>query len=286
MDVGFVGLGNMGAGMAGRLVDAGHVVAVWNRNSAKAAPLVARGARQAASPADAARAGIVFTMLADNAALEAVTQGANGILSAGEGVLHISCSTVSVELTERLTETHRARGQRFVSAPVLGRPDVAAAGGLSVMAAGADEDVARCQPLFAAIGQKVLRMGAEPRMATATKLAANFSIAAVIETVSEAFRIAGEHGVEAERMAEFFVETNFGSRMMGVYAPIIAAQRFEPAGFPMRLGRKDIGLALDAAGNADVPVARLIAERMNRIIAVDGGERDWSALGQPPKSRG
>lgn len=284
MDVGFVGLGQMGAGMAGRLLDAGHGVTVWNRDPAKAAALVARGARAAASPAEAARAGIVFTMLADDAALQAVTEGDGGILAAGEGVLHISCSTVSVALTERLTETHRARGQRFVSAQVLGRPDVAAAGGLVVIAAGADEDLARCRPLFEVVGSKLLVMGPEPRMAAVTKLAANASIGALIETLSEAFRIAGAHGVAPARMAEFFAETNFGSRIMGVYAPLIAAERFEPAGFPLRLGRKDVGLALDAAGDADLPVARLLAERMDAIIAADGGTRDWSALSQPVKA--
>ncbi len=283
MDVGFVGIGQMGAGMAGRLLDAGHAVAVWNRDPAKVAALVARGARHARSPADAARAGIVFTMLANDEALQAVTEGADGLLSGGEGVLHISCSTVSIALTEQLTEKHRARGQRFVAAPVLGRPNVAAAGGLAIVTAGADEDIARCQSLFDVIGQKVLCMGAEPKMAVATKLAANFSIAALIETMAEAFRIVGAHGVEASRMADFFNETNFGSRIMGVYAPLIAEQRFWPAGFPMRLGRKDVGLALDAAGpDADVPFARLIADRMDRLIAADGGERDWSALGQPP----
>lgn len=283
MDVGFVGIGQMGAGMAGRLLEAGHKVAVWNRDVSKAAALVARGARLADSPADAAKAGIVFTMLANDQALEAVTEGADGLLTAGEGVLHVSCSTVSIALTERLTEEHRARGQRFVSAQVLGRPNVAAAGGLAIMTAGADEDVARCQPLFDVMGQKVICMGTEPKMAVATKLAANFSIAAIVETITEAFRIAGAHGVEASRMADFFIETNFGSRMMGVYAPLIAEQRFWPAGFPMRLGRKDIGFALDAAGaDADVPFARLIAERMDKLIAADGGERDWSALGQPP----
>jgi 3-hydroxyisobutyrate dehydrogenase-like beta-hydroxyacid dehydrogenase len=285
MEAGFVGLGQMGSGMAGRLVAAGHAVTVWNRDPAKAEPLVAQGARRAESPAAAARAGgIVFTMLANDAALEAVTQGAEGILAAGEGVLHVSCSTVSVALTERLEVAHRSAGQRFVSAQVLGRPDVAAAGQLSIITAGAQEDLARCRPLFEAIGQKVLTMGDRPAMAAATKLAANFSIAAVIETLSEAFRIAGVHGVAAETMADFFVETNFGSRMMGVYGPMIAAERFEPAGFPLRLGRKDVGLALDAAGtDTDLPVARLLAGRMDAIIAADGGKRDWSALGQPPK---
>jgi 3-hydroxyisobutyrate dehydrogenase-like beta-hydroxyacid dehydrogenase len=285
MDMGFVGLGQMGSGMAARLVAAGHRVTVWNRDTAKTEPLVADGATRAASPAEAARAGVVFTMLANDAALEAVTEGRDGILSAGEGVLHVSCSTVSVALTERLDAAHRAAGQRFVSAQVLGRPDVAAAGGLSVMAAGAAEDIERCRPLFEAIGQKLLVMGDRPAMAVATKLAANFSIAAVIEMLSEAFRIAGVHGVASERMAEFFVETNFGSRMMGVYGPLIAAQTFEPAGFPLKLGRKDVGLALDAGGEeTELPFGRLLAARMDAIIAADGGVRDWSALGQPPKA--
>ena len=281
MDVGFVGLGQMGTGMAARLVDADHAVAVWNRDAAKAAPLVGRGARQAVSPAEATKGGIVITMLANDAALEAVTEGEGGILAAGEGILHISCSTVSVALTERLEAAHRAKGQRFVSAPVLGRPDAAAAGLLSIMVGGAEEDIARCQPLFEAMGQKLLRMGDKPAAAIAAKLAANFSIATIIEMLSEAFRIAGAHGVEATRMVELFVETNFGSRMIGNYGPMIAEQRFEPAGFPLRLGRKDVGLALDAAGDADVAIARLLAARMDAIIAAGGGERDWSSLGQP-----
>lgn len=281
MDVGFVGLGQMGAAMAGRLVDGGHTVAVWNRDPAKAAALAARGARVAASPAAAASSGIVVTMLADDAALAAVTGGDDGILAAGEGVLHLSCSTVSVGLTDRLAALHRDAGQSLVSAPVLGRPDVAAAGQLSVIAAGAEADLARCAPLFAAIGQRVVAMGAEPGMAAAAKLAANAAIAAVIETLTEALAVAGARGVAAPAMVELFVATDFGSRMFGNYGRMIAAQAFEPAGFPMRLGRKDIGLGLDAAGDAELPLLRLLAARIDAIIAAGGGERDWSALGQP-----
>ena len=284
MELGFIGLGQMGAGMAARLIEAGHDVTVWNRDRAKAEPLASKGARVAESPAAAARAGVVFTMLANDAAVEAVAFGEAGIIAAGSDVLHVACSTVSVALTERLAAAHREAGQRFVSAQVLGRPDVAAAGQLSIIAAGADADLDVCAPLFDVIGGKTLRMGAEPAMAAATKLAANFSIAAIIETVSEALRIAGVHGVAASRMVDFLVETNFGSRMVGVYAPLIAAERFEPAGFPITLGRKDVGLALAAAGDADVPFAHLLAERMDAIIAADGGVRDWSALGQPPKA--
>ncbi|WP_335740093.1 NAD-binding protein [Roseomonas gilardii] len=176
-------------------------------------------------------------------------------------MLHVSCSTVSVALTERR----------------------AAAGKLSVIAAGTAEALDRLAPLFGAIGAKTLRMGERPAMAAATKLAANFGIAAVIELVSEQMRIAGSQGVPAARFAEFLTETDFGSRMMGVYAPMIAAGRFELAGFPMTLERKDVGLALEAAGEAEVPVARLLAERMDAIIRADGGERDWAALGQAPK---
>lgn len=282
MKVGFIGLGQMGSGMARRLLAAGHDVIVWNRDRTKADALVGEGATLAETPAAAAaEAGLVLSMLANDEALDAVAFGPDAILSAGAGVLHVSCSTVSVALTDRLAEAHRAAGQRFVSAQVLGRPDVAAVGQLSVIAAGADEDLATCAPLFSAIGQKVLTMGREPAMAAASKLAANFSIAAVIETVSEAFAIAGARGVEAQAMLDLFNETNFGSRMIGIYGAMIADQRFAPAGFPITLGRKDIGLGLDAAGAAaELPLARLIADRMDRIIAKGGGERDWAASGQ------
>jgi 3-hydroxyisobutyrate dehydrogenase-like beta-hydroxyacid dehydrogenase len=136
MNVGMIGLGQMGSAMAGQLIEAGHCVTVWNRDGAKAAPFVERGATLANTPAQAGRAGIVLTMLANDTALEAVVFGQNGVLGAGPGLLHVSCSTVSVALTDRLAEAHDRAGQRFVSAQVLGRPDVAAAGKLSVIAAG------------------------------------------------------------------------------------------------------------------------------------------------------
>lgn len=282
MDVGFTGLGQMGSAMVAQLIAAGHAVHVWNRDVSRARPFVASGAKVANSPAEAAGCGVVVSMLADDAALEAVTGGPDGILSAGSDILHVSCSTVSVALTDRLDALHRDAGQRLVSAQVLGRPDVAAAGQLSILAAGADADLARCAPLFEAMGQRVIRIGAEPGMAAAAKLAANVSIAAVIETVTEAFRIAGARGVEAQAMLELFVETNFGSRMFGNYGGLIIARQFEPAGFPIRLGRKDVGLGLAAAGpDTELPFARLIAERMDRQIAAGAGERDWSALGEP-----
>lgn len=280
MDVAMIGLGQMGSGMAGRLIDAGHQVTVWNRDVAKAKPFLDRGATAAATPAEAARAGVVLTMLANDEAVEAVVFGRDGLLVAGLGMLHISCSTISVALTERLEAAHAEVGQQFVSAQVLGRPDVAAAGRLAVIAAGQDEDLDAAQPVFVAIGTKTIRMGDRPVMAAAAKAAANFGIAAVIETITEQMRIAAAHGVGATRMAELLMESDFGARIFASYAPMIAAEAFEPAGFPLRLGRKDVGLAISAGNGASLPFAELLAQRMDAIIGAGGGERDWSALGQ------
>lgn len=281
MDVAMVGLGQMGFGMAGRLVEAGHRVTVWNRNPAKAAAFAERGAAVAGTPAAAARAGTVLTMLADDAALEAVVFGDDGLLGAGPDLLHVSCSTVGVALTDRLEAAHAGAGQRFVSAQVLGRPDVAAAGRLAVVAAGPDADLDAAQPAFDAIGASTIRIGEKPAMAAAAKAALNFGIAAVIETISEQMRVAGAQGVASNRMAELLVASDFGARIFGSYAPMIAERRFEPAGFPLRLGRKDVGLAIAAAAGAPLPFADLLARRMDAIICAGGGERDWSSLGQP-----
>ena len=281
MDVALLGLGQMGSGMAGQLLAAGHQLTVWNRDATKSQPFGERGARIAQSPEDAARTGIAMTMLANDDAVEAVVFGDTGIASAGSDVLHISCSTISVALTKRLVEAHERAGQRFVSAQVLGRPDVSAAGKLSVLAAGAPADLDTAQPLFDAIGSGTFRIGEEPVMAVAVKLAANFGITAIIEMLSEQFRIAGAHGVAPSQMAELLIATDFSNRISRSYAPMIAEQRFEPAGFPMRLGRKDVALALAAGDGEQLPLAEMIAARMDAIIAADGGERDWSALGQP-----
>ena len=282
MDVAFLGVGQMGSGMVGQLLEAGHRVTVWNRDAARTMPFKPRGASVAASPKAAARVGVVMTMLANDHAVESVVFGGDGILSAGHGILHISCSTISVALTEQMAEAHARAGQRFVSAQVLGRPDVSAAGKLSVIAAGASADLDTAQPLFDAIGSGTFRMGERPVMATAAKIAANFGIAAIIEMLSEQVRIAGLHGVTPKQMVELLIATDFGNRLIRSYGPMIAEQRFEPAGFSMRLGRKDVGLALAAGKGEQLPLAELIVSRMDAIIVADGGERDWSALGQPP----
>lgn len=285
MDVAFLGLGQMGSGMASNLLAAGHRVTVWNRDFAKAQLFAASGATIASDIGEAAGVGMVMTMLANDEAVEAVAFGPGGLLEAEPSLLHISSSTVSTALTTRLAEAHAAAGQHFVSAQVLGRPDVAAAGKLSVIAAGSANDLDAVQPLFDAIGAGTVRIGDRPVMAAAAKIALNAGIPALIQMMSEQFRIAGAHGMTPDAMAELLISTDYGNRLIRSYGPMIAEQRFEPAGFPMRLGRKDVGLALATAEGTHLPLTELIAARMDAIIAAGGGHRDWSALGDAEGSK-
>lgn len=225
MKVGFIGLGQMGQGMARCLLDAGHNLTVWNRDRSKAGELETIGATMAATPRKAAQADVVFTMLANDGALEAVSFGNDGILAIDNGVTHVSCSTVSVALTRRLTKEHEDAKQGFISAPVFGGPDAAAAGQLVIMTAGPRGLRDQCEGLFRAISEKILPMGEEPAMAAAAKLAANFSIAAVIENITEAFAIAGSGGVPPEALLKLYEEVNFGTRLISVSGRLIASFR-------------------------------------------------------------
>jgi 3-hydroxyisobutyrate dehydrogenase-like beta-hydroxyacid dehydrogenase len=280
VDIAFLGLGQMGSNMARRLVDGGHRVMVWNRDTSKAEPFSRLGAAIVANPREAISVGTAMTMLANDDAVAAVAFGENGLLSAGPGLLHISSSTISVDLTQRLEQAHLAAGQRFASAQVLGRPDVAAAGMLSVIAAGATGELDAAQPLFDSIGRNTIRIGERPAMAAAAKIALNAGIPAIIQILTEQFRIAATQGIPPVDMVGLLSETGYGDRIFRSYAPMIAEQRFEPAGFPIELGRKDVGLALTAVAGASLPIAELIAARMDSAIAAGGGHRDWSALGQ------
>jgi 3-hydroxyisobutyrate dehydrogenase-like beta-hydroxyacid dehydrogenase len=204
MDVGLIGLGGMGTGMAKSLLRAGHRVTVFNRTRARAEALRADGATVATTAAEACHAGIVMTMLADDAALESQVFGDGGILSSLErGGVHISCSTISVALSDRLTAAHSAAGQEFVSCPVFGRPDAAEGGRLAVVAAGPAQVVDRCKPLFESFGPKLLVIGEKPSLANVVKLSGNFLIASVLESLSEAIAFARKSGVDPAVLVDF-----------------------------------------------------------------------------------
>ncbi len=282
MKVGFIGLGHMGAGMAGNLLKAGHEVTVYNRTRAKAEALVRRGATEAATIADACRGDAVFTMLANDDAVEAMVFGEHGILeSLPAAAIHISSSTISVGLAERLAAAHAGAGQGFVAAPVFGRPELAAAGNLYVLAAGKQAAVQTTAPLFDAIGQKTFVVSETPKAAYLVKLSGNFLIGSVIEALGEAIAFVGKGGLDARQYVDILTSTLFGAPIYKTYGTLLADGEFEPAGFAAPLAQKDIRLVLAAAEDLRVPmpIASLLRDRFLTLLAHGGDRLDWTAIG-------
>ncbi|HEY0181556.1 MAG TPA: NAD(P)-dependent oxidoreductase [Rhodopila sp.] len=283
MRTGFIGLGNMGAGMAANLVKAGHEVTVFNRTRDKLGPLIALGATAATGVADACRGEAVMTMLADDHAVESVAFGEGGLIAAlPHGAVHVSCSTISVALSRRLAQAHAAAGQRYVAAPVFGRPDVAAAGKLFVMAGGAAAAVASVQPLLDGIGQRTFVMSEQPDAANLVKLSGNFLIVAVIESLGEAMALVGKSGVDLHAYLDLLTSTLFGAPVYRTYGGLLVDRKFEPPGFAVPLAFKDVRLALSAAEDLRVPLplASLLRDRFITLLAHGGDKLDVSAIGQ------
>jgi 3-hydroxyisobutyrate dehydrogenase-like beta-hydroxyacid dehydrogenase len=282
MKIGFIGLGNMGAGMAANLLEAGHEVTAYNRSQDKVAALAEKGATPARTPAEACGGDIVITMLADDNAVEAVTFGDEGILaSLRTDATHLSASTISVELSERLTEAHGDAGQRFVAAPVFGRPEAAAAAKLFVVVGGEPAAVQALSPVFDAIGQRTFVVSEQPKAASLVKLSGNFLIASVIESLGEAIALVAKAGVDRQEYVDILTSTLFDAPVYRTYGGLVAREEFEPAGFAATLGFKDVKLAL-AAGDAlqvPLPIASLLRDRFLTLIANGGAHLDWSALG-------
>ena len=283
MNVGFIGLGRMGAGMAANLLKAGHHVTVYNRTPARAEPLVAQGALAAASIAEACRGDAVITMLANDEAVESVVFGRTGVItSLSAGALHISSSTISVSLSERLSEEHAKFGQHFIAAPVFGRPDVAEAGHLFIVAGGDPKAFGVAAPLLEAVGQRTFVVSDKPKAASIVKLSGNFLGASVIESLGEAMTLIAKAGVDRQQYLEFLTSTLFDAPIYKTYGELIASGRFEPAGFAAPLGQKDIRLVLAAAEELRVPMpfASLLRDRFLSLLAHGGDQLDWSAIGR------
>lgn len=278
MDVGFIGMGRMGRGMAACLARAGHRVRAWNRSPDGARGI--DGVTPVASVAEAFSGEAVITMLADDAALEAVIV-AGGLLDRPErpGV-HIGMSTVSVALAGRLAAVHERAGVAYVSAPVFGRPDVAEAGKLNIVAAGDEAVLDRATPLFDAMGVKTWRFGREPERANAVKLAGNFMLVAAIEAMGEACALTEGHGVAGADFLHLMTNTLFAAPVYKGYGASIAQSRYEPPGFGLKLGAKDVGLVLQAAGSAGVPMpfASVLRDGLIEAISHGDGDRDLAAL--------
>jgi 3-hydroxyisobutyrate dehydrogenase-like beta-hydroxyacid dehydrogenase len=282
MKVGFLGLGKMGTPMALRLIAAGHELSVWNRTEARTEPLIREGAIAAATPAEAELgADAVITMLFDDAANEEVLFGSNGLVDAlSPGSLHISCSTISVALSERLTAEHAQRGHLFVAAPVFGRPNVAEEGCLWIVAAGSDEAITRARPLLQSFSRGISVIGDEPRKAHAVKLGGNFLISAMIHSLSEAFVYAASQGIAPQAFLETVNSALFQSSFYAAYGNVMLNPP-EQAGATINLGAKDLRLLREAAASRRARLS--LADNLAAIFAeaqrTGLADEDW-AVGQ------
>jgi 3-hydroxyisobutyrate dehydrogenase-like beta-hydroxyacid dehydrogenase len=271
----------MGSGMARNLLRAGHEVTVYNRTRAKSEELAADGAKIGATSADACRnCDAVLTMLADDSAVEEVMFGKDGaVASLPRGATHLSCSTVSTAMARRLAAEHANRGQSYLSSPVFGRPEAAEAGKLLVVVAGAAPAIEKWRPVLDAIGRQTFVAGAEPWQANAVKLCGNFMLAGVLEAFGEAFATIRKAGVDPH----LFLDTMsalFQSPVYTNYGRAIADEQFEPAGFALKLGLKDVRLALETAHEctSPMPMASLVRDQMLSAVAQGQADLDWSSL--------
>jgi 3-hydroxyisobutyrate dehydrogenase-like beta-hydroxyacid dehydrogenase len=282
MKVGFVGLGNMGSGMAKNLIKAGHTLTVFNRTKSRTEEFRQLGAKVGNTPGEAASGvEVVFTMLADDHAVESVVFGPGNILeSLPAGAVHASMSTISVALSRRLAAAHGEMKQHYISTPVFGRPDAALAAKLVIVAAGPADQIERCRPLLEAVGQKTFVAGQEAQAANVFKLAGNFMISTVIESLGEAFALIRKSGSDPKTFLDVLTDSLFACPVYKNYGAMIAADKFEPVGFKLPLGFKDNKLVLAAAEEAAVPLpmANLIHDRFVTAIAYGMSAQDWAAI--------
>ncbi|MBW4706373.1 NAD(P)-dependent oxidoreductase [Roseobacter sp. YSTF-M11] len=280
MKIGFIGLGTMGGGMAANILEAGLSLTVYNRTEAKAKALVDKGATFAATIADLGDCDVVVTMVSDDKAISAICFDGGLVDAMKPGAIHLSSSTVSVQMARKLEAAHAEAGQVLVSAPVNGRGDLAAAGNLFVISAGPSEARATCAPVFDAIGQKTLDFGADQVAAVVVKLAVNCMIADSIGVMAEAYNMVERWGVDKTAFHAFISNGLFGAPIFKIYGAMIAEDTYQPANFPVPLGLKDVNLAVAAGEEVNMPMPIASSVRNGLLMALAQGleAEDWSVL--------
>jgi 3-hydroxyisobutyrate dehydrogenase-like beta-hydroxyacid dehydrogenase len=280
--VGFIGLGRMGQGMAGRVLGGGHDLVVFNRTREKASELEKAGATVAPDVAGACgERDVVITMVADDVALEEVALGKGGLRdSLPRGNIHMVMGTHGVRAVQKLASAHAEAGQTLVAAPVLGRPDMAATGQLGIVAAGPDPAVARVEPVLELIGKRIFRAGPKPEAATTIKLTNNFVLGCAIQSMAEAFSLTRKYGVESQVLFDVLTEGLFAAPAYKVYGKLMVDEAYDQPGFTSTLGLKDTNLILDAAEIAQVPLPSVntYRDRLLGAIAHGDGEKDWAVI--------
>jgi 3-hydroxyisobutyrate dehydrogenase-like beta-hydroxyacid dehydrogenase len=272
----------MGGPMAANLLRGGHELRVWNRSLAGAAKLIDLGAAAVATASEAFDADVAFTMLADDRALRDILIDSGLLDRLAPPLIHVNMATVSVAFAEELADRWKSRGVAYVAAPVMGRPDAAAAAKLNILAAGPDAAIEAVQPLLALLGQKVWRLGEQAQRANVAKLAVNFLLASAVEALGEATVLAGAYGIEAQQLVDLITGSILPGPVYQGYGALIAQQRYEPAGFKAELALKDIRLALAAADavSVPVPVGSAVRDSLTDAFAHKEGAMDLAVLGK------
>ncbi|HEY6801190.1 MAG TPA: NAD(P)-dependent oxidoreductase [Agromyces sp.] len=279
--LGFLGLGSMGSGMARRLVDAGHTVRVWNRSPEPVDELVAAGAERAERASDALAAEVSFSMLANDEAVESVLDVE--AVAAASGRTHVVMASISPSMAERMSQRFADAGATYVAAPVLGRPAVAAAGKLNIMAAGPTAAIDAVEPYLASMGSRVWRIGERPSVANAVKAAVNYNIIHAMQALGESIAMTERQGVKPDQFVELLTSTLFGGVVYEGYGGLIARGEYTPPGFHIALGRKDLVLAEEVAESTGVKPATMAAlfEVFDRALADPAlKDADWSAIAE------
>lgn len=284
MDIGFIGIGSMGAAMVPHLVAAGHRVRAWNRSRAAAEAL--DGVTVVDRPADAFDADAVLTMLANDQAVRDVVVESGALHAARSGCVHAMMATISLALVDELVAAHREAGVGYVSAPVFGVPTAAAQAQLNIVAAGDAAALATLQPLFDVLGRRTWPLGDDPKRANVAKIAGNLMITLAIEAMGEASALTESHGVKAADFLDIVTNTLFASPSYQRYGGFIATNTYEP-GFKLTLGLKDVNLALAAAAmtGTTLPSAELVRANMDAAVAEGLGDKDWSVLAKIARRR-
>lgn len=285
MNVGFIGLGAMGAAMVRNLLAKGVTVTVWNRSRAIVDELAAEGATPAAALEDVFAADVVLSMLAHDQAIRDVLLPV--LSKAPKGLVHVNLATVSTAFAAELAPLHAALGLGYVAAPVFGRPPVALAGGLNILTAGAPDAIAKAQPVLDLLAVKVWLLGEDPVRANALKLAGNFMIVSAIESMGEAVALGEAYGVEAPELLDMLSSTLFAAPIYKIYGGMIAERRYSPPGFAAELGLKDVRLVLDAAEakGLSMPLADLAEASLESLLGGDEKGLDLAALAEVARGR-
>ncbi len=287
MQIGFIGLGRMGGHVAENLLKAGHQVTVWNRSQAPVQELVARGAAAAKSPLEAMQGDAVFSMLSNDAVMRELGLAGPLLAQAKKGLIHINMATISAAFAKELQAAHQAAGLSYLSCPVFGRPDMAAAAQLVIIAGGDAGAIAKMQPVFDRISARTVPVGDAAEKANLFKIAGNFMIASEMQSVGEAFALLRKGGVDPAAFHEVLSGRLFTGAVFKNYGLMVLNHQYEPAGFALTLGLKDVNLAREAAAalGVSMPTADLAKANYDQALAWGWQDRDWSAIGEVPAKK-